>query len=55
MTTQKKTMNSKPSRGQRENGKARMEKFCVAYFAKPNATEAAIKAGYAAKNCCCCW
>jgi len=50
MATQKKTKVYRAPTGKKSDSKARMEKFCVAYFAKANATEAAMKASYAARS-----
>ena len=50
MVTSKKPKSSRAPTGQKSDSAARMEKFCVAYFAKANATEAAMKAGYTARS-----
>jgi len=50
MATQKKTKVSQAPTGKKSDSKARMKKLCVAYFAKANATEAAIKVSYGARS-----
>ena len=50
MATSKKPKRPRAPTGQKSDSAARMEKFCVAYFAKPNGKAAAVKAGYTERS-----